>query len=216
MADLCYRGQTAEFKRRRGDSISTDSAGIKRGLLVFEGDKNNLDNFFTSWPDGAQHPDDSDLKKIGHQIYFRGPVAQVTMQFAGDVQNGGGVKLSSVYRTKTAILRAAGSDVPETNFRVSYYAPSVTLQWTNSTEIATPQKQDESGLSAGDDVDIWFAEGEPVDTPPVLADPNDVFVINTDYTTRPFCEQFQIEPLGDALYLITETWSIAVDSAYNP
>ena len=216
MADLCYIGTTADFARRGGDGISQDAQGIKSGVLTYEGDKNYLDNFLTAWPDGESHPDDSGLKKISQQITFRGPVARVIMIFAGDTQGGAGIIINRSYRSKVAILRASASTAPEIDFRVSYYSPSVTLQWTSSTSPATPQKETESELSSGDAVDIWFAEAEPSDAPPVLADPNNLFTLNTDYTTRPFCEQFQIVPLGLGSFLITETWSLAVDSAYSP
>ena len=218
MAGLKFVGFSSDFRRRAGDGISVNSQGIKNGTLIYEGDKNELGPFLAQWDNGTNHPDDSDLKKIGHQVSYRGPVAQVVMQFLGDIQGGGGLKISNIFRSKTAVLRPSTATNPEQrliNFDANYFSPSVTVQWTNGTEPATPQRLLESGIQAGDDVNIYFAKAQPIDAPPVLADPNNIFILNTDYTTRPVCEQFDITPLG-ANYLITETWSLVVDSKYDP
>jgi len=204
MADLCYIG-TGGFQRVAGDGIQLSEGGEKSGTLIYEGDAAGLSAFLDDWSAGEAHPDDSDLRKVGHRVTNRGARVVVAMQFAG-LDGGlpaGGARRGTVRKYRSAVI-TKGSN----KYTVSFYAPNVTVEWESGSEPGEPSKKGTSGVTDGDDITI--AEAAPIGE--ALAIDGDVdahFTADTDYQTIAVCDGFEITPEGDD-FKIREVWTLTL------
>ena len=210
MADLCYEGQTG-FQRASGDGYNLQKDGRLSGSLLYAGDKAGADAFLSGWPTGRSHPDNGYLRKTGHTVTYKGPMAVVKMSFEGaDPTESGGVGGAGSKRKTEKIKRRATITKNETgiSYFVDYLAPTATVVWTSGAEPSQAQKQATSGVS-GKNIELETIVPLNPKDPFLTGDPNSAFTKGTDYNTTPLNIGFVTEPSGDD-YIITEIWTLAV------
>lgn len=211
MADLKFIGSSDAFTRATGDGHSLAKEGALNGSLNFTGPRANVNSFLTGWPNGVSHPDQPLIKKVGHQISYKGPIATVSMQFEGiDPVEGGGSSGEGTKKRTEKVKRRAMITKNSTGveYYVDYLAPVVTVVWTSGAEPSAPRKEGTSGI-AGKTVELDTATPKDSDEAFVVGNVYDYFTFNTDYGITPLNIGFTIENSGDD-YVITELWTLAV------
>jgi len=208
MADLCYQGTTG-FRRATGDGYALQKEGAMNGSVTYSGAKDGVNGFLSSWPNGSAHPDEPLLKKTGHQVAYRGPMAVVTMQFEGlDPTESGGVGGEGAKRKTERVKRRALVTKDGTQYYVDYYAPMVTVTWQSGAEPSGPQKQGTSGI-ASKIVELDIAIVRNSTDAAATGVPAGFLTKGSDYDVTPLSVGFTTQPSGND-YIINEQWTLAV------